>query len=657
MNRLYKLLYLLLLLPAVVYAQYSWNHHINRQDITELLIDGQYLWMTTSRTGLVRWNTSTEEQQVFDRDNGFFSDSSIKLALDSSGAVWAASGSTIAQYRNGSFGQQFHFSSRVNDLTVDYFGAVWVGISDGILKQSGTTFERVTAFDELRGTDEYVDNVVSGGADSCVYVRVNNRVFRFGVDGQYHQTIELPFVDSWSMAVRRGELFVTDISNVAVYDGEDWRLFSTNDGTLSNAVLGFSVSAQGDIWAYGQNVMAFENEKWDVRLQYERGDSRIRAIAPVSGNIAWVGGDYFFGKLVWGELQPISTNSPANNMIEYIYADYDGSVWVRCSDGKNVISKYNGSEWSHPYTRPFTDMLRTQDSTYYFIENTNVHVFGVVRNGVRVNDLRGNEFIPSGNINAIAEDHLGKIWYATSKGVIRNYSDTLFSSDNSGFASSHINTILATSVSSLWIGGRDGTLAFYKDGSWTTSNLPQKHTITALAQDSGGGIWIGTDAGVFKISSHLNEQYPKETGSPPDKVTSIAIDHNNRVWVGTINGLSYFEDDNWSTLLRSDGITSTMVTSLDISIDSVLWIGTYDRGISTLDLSSKPMRGRAFMSKTTKHCENKLLNRKIYLRNAKPYLENRKVYLLNGRKVNPHTTNRSLPSNLYLLEQINKKLE
>ncbi|MDG5817167.1 hypothetical protein QA601_18885, partial [Chitinispirillales bacterium ANBcel5] len=450
-KRVFKFLCFLLLLPTVLNAQIPWNHHINRQDITDLLIDGQYLWMATKNTGLVRWNTNTEEQQVFDRDNVFFSDSSIKLVLDSSGVVWAASGNTIAQFRNGSFGQQFHFSSRVNDLTVDYSGAVWVGISDGILKQSGTTFKRITAFDELRGTDEYVDNVVSGGADSCVYVRVKNRVFRFGIDGQYHKTIELPFDNPCSMVVSRGELFVTDIWNVAVYDGADWRSYSTEDGTLSNSVLGFSVSAQGDIWAYGLNVMVYENENWDVRLQYERGGTGIWAIAPVSGNIAWIGGTYFFGKLVWGELQQISTNSPANNMIEYIYADYDGSVWVRCSDGKNVISKYNGSEWSHPYTRPFTDMLRTQDSTYYFIGNTNVHVFGVVRNGVRVNDLRGNGFIPSGNINAIAEDHLEKIWFATSKGVIRNYSDTLFSSDNSGFASSHINTILATSDSSLWI--------------------------------------------------------------------------------------------------------------------------------------------------------------------------------------------------------------
>lgn len=635
--------WILVLTPAIIFSNSLWVNHINRHELTDLLIEGEYLWMATSNTGIIRWNTKSGDRQIFDLSTGFFSDNDFHLASDRSNNVWVASENVLAPYINENWELKYNFQSKINDLSIDLAGNLWIAHSRTIQKQEGDSFKHVIAFDSLIEENKYVNEIVSGIEDSCVYVRVDNRIFQFNTDGKYQKTIEIPLVDPFMMAVGKDGLFVTAIRTVGLYKNDNWKFFSTDSETLNIGIMGFSASDQGDIWAYGQDLMVFENSQWVVKHRYKQGDIRIRTIAPVNGNIAWVGGAYFFGKLVWGELQPISENSPANNNIGYIYSDKDGAIWAQCW---NTLSRFSNGNWTHPYTRKIKGMLQTSDSVYYFIEKDNVLVYGQLVNGVRENILKGHNFIPPGEINAITEDVYGKIWFATSEGIIQNGSDTLYSSSNCRFASSHINTILTTADSSLWIGGKNGALACYKNRNWTIGNLEQSLNITALAFDSGCGLWIGTNKGVFTIAKLSDNMVAIEKESGLRNVSGIVIDFKKRIWVGTNEGLGCYENGEWNILRKSDGLTSNLITSLVLNKDSVLWIGTYDRGISALNLKSYPLQNR--LIKTSRNTNYSSSKYQIHFGNRKLLLENRNNFLLNGRRSSAVLSGRPT-TNIYIL--------
>ncbi len=642
---------ILVLTPAIIFSNSLWVNHINRHEVTDLLIEGDYLWIATSNTGLIRWKTKTGDRQIFDLNTGFFSDNDFHLASDKSKNIWVASGNVLASYKNESWKRKYNFQSRINDLSIDLAGNLWVALSQTIQKQEGDSFKHVIAFDSLIEKNKYVNEIVSGIEDSCVYVRVENKIFQFNTNGIFQKTIEIPLVDPFKMAVGRDGLFVTAISIIGLYKDNSWKFFSTDSGTLSESVLDFSASDQGDIWAYGQDLMVFENGQWAVKYKYKQGDTRIRAVAPVNGNIAWVGGAYFLGKLVWGELQPISENSPASNEISYIYSDKDGTIWAQCW---NTLSRFSNGNWTHPYARKTKGMLQTNDSVFYFIEKDNVFAYGRLVNGVREKLLVGHNFVPPGEINAISEDVYGNIWFATSEGIIQNGSDTLYSSNNCGFASSHINTILAMPDSSLWIGGKNGTLACYKNRNWIIGNLEQSHNITALAFDSGCGLWIGTNNGIFTIAKPSDNMTAVKIESDLRNISSIVIDFKKRIWVGTNEGLGCYENGKLNILRKDKGLTSNMITSLELNNDSVLWIGTYDRGISTLNLKLYPLQNRLITN--SKKTNRSVSNYLIHFGNRKLLLENGNNFLLNGRKRLAVISGRPT-TNLYIFNYDEKHLK
>jgi len=642
--------WILILTPNIIFSNSLWVNHINRYELTDLLIEGEYLWMATANTGIIRWNTKTGDRQIFDLNTGFFSDNDFHLVSYRSKNVWVASGNVLAPYINESWNLKYSFQSRINDLSFDLSGNLWVALSKTVLKQEGDSFKNVSAFDTLIEVNKYVNEIVSGFEDSCMYVRVENRIFQFNTDGRYQRTIEIPLVDPFKMAVGRDGLFVTAIGTVGIYNGDNWKFFSTDSGTLNMAVLDFSVSDQGDVWAYGQDLMVFENEQWVVKYKHKLGDIRIRAVAPVNKNIAWVGGAYFFGKLVWGELQQITDNSPASNNIGYIYSDKKGMIWAQCG---NTLSRFSNGIWTHPFTINSKGMLQTIDSAYYFVEEDNVYVFGQLVNGVRENILKGYSFIPPGKINAISEDVYGNIWFATSEGIIQNNSDTLYSSSNCNFASSHINTILTMPDSSIWIGGKNGTLAFYKNQNWNVCNLERSINITALAFDSSCGLWIGTNNGIFTIAKPLNNMVAVKNESDLINISSIVIDFKKRIWVGTNEGLGCYENGKWSILYKTDGLTSNMITSLELNNDSILWIGTYDRGISTLNLKLYSLQNR--LIKNSRKLDRSSLKYQIHFGNRALLLDNRINFLLNGRKSCAVISGRP-STNLYIFNCYGKKL-
>ena len=645
-------------------AEPKWNNFINRQRISCLFPDGEYLWIGTGGTGLVRRNIKTGEEQVFDKDEGFFSDQIDHIVKDSNNVIWVASPYEIACFQNGSWVVKKLFDDTVRDLTIDSSGHLWVACTNGIGRYTGEQFVKISTFDSLKKSDEYPIAIVAGKEKNIIYTLVKNRVICCTGDGLQFQIIDIPFNIPIDICIGRGNtLFVTGVDTVGMYTNNQWSFFTVEDSSLSSTVIQLSASPQGDVWACGGgDVMAFSENKCIIQHKYSFGSGIISTVAPLTKDSAWFGRAFFLALKTPEALNTVSPNTPGGNLINFIFADKEGTIWTQARDDDNGIMQFIDGKWKFNelfYTlgNRTIKMLHTTDSVYWFLQPRSCLNYLARINGGVERFITTYSFIPSGVLNDFIEDASGNIWFATSEGVISNQERKLYNSQNAGFLDNTINCLLLRMDSTVWIGGNYGTIAFYKDSTWTIQSISTGSHVTSLAEDSSGNLWIGTNNGVIKKAEAKETVFTISDGLGNNTVTKVFVDKSNLVWVGTYNGLSCFENGVLKqTYLRPCGIAGNYITSIYQNKDGVLWIGT-DRGISTLTLGTpvlKQNKSKEYypMSKYSLHF---ILN---IGSNSRKIPASADTYLLNGKKGSSSTKQPPLRAvNCYIIRNSKQERE
>ena len=124
-----------------------------------------------------------------------------------------------------------------------------------------------------------------------------------------------------------------------------------------------------------------------------------------------------------------------------------------------------------------------------------------------------------------------------------------------------------------------------------------QNTVTALAQDRYGNVWIGTQNGLnrfdgFSVKVYRPDKQQANTLSD-NFITSLAVDPQGIIWVGTLNGLNQFDPSQGrftSTQIlpkRTSGYD--VILSLHIDKHNRLWVGT-DRGVALWHEESQQLR-------------------------------------------------------------------
>jgi ligand-binding sensor domain-containing protein len=630
-----RFVFFLAFLPASLFAQYNWVNFVYRHNVNCMLEDSSCLWIGTSDAGLVRRNIETGDEIFFDEDNGFIGDKIIGVVKGTDNTIWAASSTALASCKNNIWSTYDLSDSQINSLTVDNDGFIWVACENKVARQNGEQFEFVSSFDSLRLTSEYPRCICTNRHDSSIYVLADTRVFCFNPDASCRSIISIPLSNPFDITVdTSGNLFVTNINTVAIYSDSAWTYFTTEDSTLPNSVSKLESSPDGSIWAFGAgNVLVFNDGSWELRHQHEMGVNLITALAPLNKDSAWVGGD-FLGYLTSDSLGIITSNTPGNNNINFVYADKQGTIWTQVK-GDNII-KYSDNKWDYANSTfgslgvGTIKMMHTSQDVFYFLQSRDVMLYGSKINGVARKYIVGSGFVPSGTLYDLTEDYSGQIWFATTNGVIRNWDSTFFNKDNAWFTSNNIKTLLLKKDSTLWAGGDNGTLAYFKDSTWNPQNLSSGAYITCLAEDSSHCLWIGTTEGLVNKCSDKETLYTTSNGLGHNHINSLLVDNDNRVWVGTYDGLSCFENNSWTTFRRPCGIAGDYISSIVQNTDNVIWIGT-DRGVSALHISSSATRdGKRKNSMNSKKSvyQYVTIGKKAYLNHS-----GNSYYLVNGAKL------------------------
>ncbi|MEQ1526650.1 MAG: two-component regulator propeller domain-containing protein [Gallionella sp.] len=230
------------------------------------------------------------------------------------------------------------------------------------------------------------------------------------------------------------------------------------------------------------------------------------------------------------------------------------------------------------------------------------------------------------NVRALTVEPKKKsIWVGTSVGVseidltTRNVRNT-FTRD-SGLANEYVFAVGVDKNDYKWFGTNAGGVSRYKDGKWKTY-FPMHgladYWVYSFASQSNGDLWIGTWAGVNKVSLEDMKftTYVKELIN--EWVYGIAVDKQDRVWFGTEGGVSMFDGKTWRAWSHKDGLGApnknkltaspntglgtrsrhdlsmlsgggkmtynpSYVFALHVSPDQAVWAGTWGGGVSRFD--------------------------------------------------------------------------
>jgi signal transduction histidine kinase/ligand-binding sensor domain-containing protein len=310
----------------------------------------------------------------------------------------------------------------------------------------------------------------------------------------------------------------------------------------------------------------------------------------------------------------------------------DGYVWIGTETG---LLRFDGArfvQWTPPHWDELGDpevysLLAASDGTLWISTPTRLASW---------KDGKLTVISPHGRVNAIAEDHQGRIWIAVSRSpehkplcqvlsatvrcfgtadgvpfpyaatvaveaddslivtsadtVIRWRSDrgllSSYTFENlKRFASLHgISVMKAESDGSSLIGigfaGKGLGLERLQDGSpspYTADGLDGSSLEPqALLRDRSGSLWIGTFSdGLYRVAGSTVEHFTTKDGLSGDSVHDLQEDREGNLWVATDGGLDCFRDLKVISLSTHEGLAPGFVSSVLAARDGSVLIGTH----------------------------------------------------------------------------------
>lgn len=165
-----------------------------------------------------------------------------------------------------------------------------------------------------------------------------------------------------------------------------------------------------------------------------------------------------------------------------------------------------------------------------------------------------------------------------------------------GLLHDQIRALAQDSIGNIWI-GTDNGLSRY-DGKhyyhYTSNQGLANNLINYLFIDSKKNIWISTyEEGVTKFDGTSFTKISSQDGLPHDLVNCIFEDRYNRIWFGTRRGLVMYEKGKLTIFTTESGLSANDVRSIIDDNSGRMWIATYGGGISIYD-------GETFSLFTTK---------------------------------------------------------
>lgn len=198
--------------------------------------------------------------------------------------------------------------------------------------------------------------------------------------------------------------------------------------------------------------------------------------------------------------------------------------------------------------------------------------------------------LPSTEIKALARDHEGYLWIATADGLARydgvgmrvwRYDPA----DPAGLPGNNIQALMVDAHDRIWA-AVEGAGVSVLDAQRHAFVHYNRSTHTQISSDDtwafahqGTTVWFGTyDGGLYRIQadgsiSGFRHDADAADGLPSDTIVALAVDSGGSLWIGTDKGLSILRDGRIQAVHLPGTDGPPLVYSLSVASDG-LWVGT-----------------------------------------------------------------------------------
>jgi len=196
------------------------------------------------------------------------------------------------------------------------------------------------------------------------------------------------------------------------------------------------------------------------------------------------------------------------------------------------------------------------------------------------------EGLESNHINAILQDHLGYLWFATTTGIIKfdGKNFTTFTTRD-GLLSNSVFRIYQDSKGNFWFSFPGNGIGKFDGVKWTyyKEQFPSKLTIWSIFEDSHGNMWFGTFGnGVVRFDGTDWKGF-SESELGETRIRTIFEDSRGNIWFGLQgNGVTVFDGKNWTNISSFGTLPQSHINSIIEDKKGDIWLA----GLNPLTLGT-----------------------------------------------------------------------
>jgi ligand-binding sensor domain-containing protein/signal transduction histidine kinase len=362
------------------------------------------------------------------------------------------------------------------------------------------------------------------------------------------------------------------------------RIWGMQDGLPEQVVQAFAQTNDRYLWiGTTGGLLRFDGARF---VLYDREntpaftDNNIFCLTVSRDNTLWIGSEG--GGLIRyrdGEFHSFSAaDGLSNSFVRTIFEDRTGRIWVGTDNG---LLRVNGDRLERLDDMPEFPVI----AVHAIYEDSRGGLWVGGSKLLRLADGQFAEFHLEGKgsenrVKSLIETADHTIWAGTVSGLHR-----LIPAHNSNrferVSQVHgtVRFLRQTSDRTLWIGTIGHGLFADRAEKFSQMTAPEKlpsNTVLNLFEDVEKNIWVGTQAGMLRLSNS-----PVRTVALPDASDSDAEtvyeDHDGGLWIAAAN-LFRLRDGN-ARPFNFSGVEGVRIRNLFRDREGALWIGTEGRGV------------------------------------------------------------------------------
>ena len=363
--------------------------------------------------------------------------------------------------------------------------------------------------------------------------------------------------------------------------------WAENDGLVASRITAIEQDANGFLWV-GTDAALFRFD--GVRFEQPREiagypvpQGHVTAILAARNRRLWIG--FASGTLARIDDRSVTTYGRTDGLDGFVMSlreDQQGRLWAGTSRG---FFRFDGTRWGQGAAE---QQLGTSSVLAVHADRQG-RLWVATPEAIFRRDPGEGRFhiaesrtLSSNYWHGFSEDAAGRLWMSDFREGFRHVTAAGSPSGRQGWGVQLLhdrrgNFWVATRGQGLWRVTQDAPGGRPLVEAITVKEGLASDAVQCVFEDREGNIWVGTHAGLQRLTPHritpLNDL---------PIARALATTSDGSVWVGTAIGLTRFVSGRRRQYAEADGLPGTVVLTLHADARGVLWVAT-ERGVARFD--------------------------------------------------------------------------